>query len=192
MSHLATWQGKPRIGIDHAVAAGQWAHRAADMRLCAYAADVAARAYAADRQSGTCFAALDAAQTSLGSVGDQRPGYIYFYDDGLHVSTRCSCHLELRDPKRAAAYAQQAVDNLDQSYTRNVALATVNLGIARIQSNEIDEAARLLGDAAEIAAHNSSARLVGLLKQARARMQPSKHTAAVRALDERLMTYGLE
>jgi hypothetical protein len=29
-SHLATWQGKPRIGIDHAVAAGQWADRTDD------------------------------------------------------------------------------------------------------------------------------------------------------------------
>ncbi|MGH3622788.1 MAG: hypothetical protein ACRDQ5_13480, partial [Sciscionella sp.] len=27
MSHLATWLGTPRIGIDHAVAAGQWADR---------------------------------------------------------------------------------------------------------------------------------------------------------------------
>ncbi|MGB6161093.1 MAG: hypothetical protein WCF33_23820 [Pseudonocardiaceae bacterium] len=42
MSHLATWQGKPRIGIDHAVAAAQWADRTGDLRLRAYTADVAA------------------------------------------------------------------------------------------------------------------------------------------------------
>lgn len=48
MSHLATWQGKPRIGIDHAVAAGEWAKRTDDVLLRAYAANVAARAYAAD------------------------------------------------------------------------------------------------------------------------------------------------
>lgn len=36
MSHLATWQRKPRIGIDHAVAAGQWANRTSDMRLRAF------------------------------------------------------------------------------------------------------------------------------------------------------------
>lgn len=28
MSHLATWQGKPRVGIDHAVAAAVWAEQA--------------------------------------------------------------------------------------------------------------------------------------------------------------------
>ncbi|MGH9194854.1 MAG: hypothetical protein ACRD1T_03835 [Acidimicrobiia bacterium] len=31
MSHLATWQHKPRIGIDHAVAAGEWAKRTDDL-----------------------------------------------------------------------------------------------------------------------------------------------------------------
>lgn len=51
MSHLATWQRKPRIGIDHAVAAGEWAKRTDDVALRAYSADVAARAYAADGQS---------------------------------------------------------------------------------------------------------------------------------------------
>jgi hypothetical protein len=31
MSHMATWRGTPRIGIDHAVAARQWANRTDDM-----------------------------------------------------------------------------------------------------------------------------------------------------------------
>ena len=43
MSHLATWQGKPRMGIDHAVAAGEWAKRTDDLLLRAYAADVGPR-----------------------------------------------------------------------------------------------------------------------------------------------------
>lgn len=45
MGHLATWQKKPRIGIDHAIAAGQWANRTGDMRLRAYCTDIAAKAY---------------------------------------------------------------------------------------------------------------------------------------------------
>lgn len=56
---------------------------------------------------------------------------------------------------------------------------------------EIDEAARLLGDAGEIAAHNSSARLIGRLRQGRADIQPWKDSAAVRALDDRLASYGV-
>lgn len=60
-----------------------------------------------------------------------------------------------------------------------------------MQSNEVDEAARLLGDAGEVVAGNSSARLVEKLGKARADMQPWKHTAAVRTLDDRLASYGL-
>lgn len=124
-------------------------------------------------------------------TGDQQPGYVYFYDEGQHSSTRCSCHLELHEPQRAAMYAEQSLKTLDQSYARNVAFVTVNLGLAYIQSNEADEAARLLGDAGEIAAGHSSVRLIGQLEQARANMQPWQHTAAVRTLDDRLVSYGL-
>lgn len=191
MSHLATWQRKPRIGIDHAVAAGEWAKRTDDVALRAYAADVAARAYAADGQSEACLAALDVAGTALTMMGDQQPSYVYFYDEGQHSATRCLCHLELHEPQPAAAYAEQSLKTLDRSYARNIAFATVNLGLAHMQSNEIDEAGRLLGDAGEIAACNSSARLVRQLEQARSDMQPWLHTAAVRTLDDRLASYGL-
>jgi len=192
MSHLATWQRKPRIGVDYAVAAGEWAKRTDDVPLQAYAADVAARAYAADGQSKACLAALDAAGTALTMTSDpQYSGYVYFYDEGLHTSTRCSCHLELHEPQRAANYAEQSLKTLDRSYTRNVALATVNLGLARVQCHEIDEAACLLGDAGEIAAYNSSARLIGQVRQVRAGMESWQHTTVVRTLDDRLVSYGL-
>ncbi len=191
MSHLATWQRKPRIGIDHAVAAGEWAKRTDDVLLRAYAADVSARAYAADGQPEPCLAALDTAGAALTMTGDRQSSYVYFYDEGQHSATFSLCHLELGEPQRAAVCAQQSLNTLDRSYSRNVAFTTVNLGIAYVQSNEIDEAARLLGDAGEIVACNSSARLNRQLQQARADMDPWQHTAAVRALDDRLTSYGL-
>ncbi|MGH9959664.1 MAG: hypothetical protein ACREBC_21490, partial [Pyrinomonadaceae bacterium] len=191
MSHLATWQRKPRIGIDHAVAAGEWAKRTNDAALRAYSADVAARAYAADGQPKLSFAALDEAGTALTLTDDERQGYVYFYDEGLHLTTRCLCHLELHEPQQAVAYAERSLRTLDQSYARNVAFTTVDLSLAYMQSDEVDEAARLLGDAGEIAACNSSARLVRQLEQARTGIQPWQHTAAVRTLDDRLGSYGL-
>ena len=42
MSMLATWQQRPRVGIDHAVAAQHWAQRTDDPLLRAWAADIAA------------------------------------------------------------------------------------------------------------------------------------------------------
>ncbi len=186
MSYLATRRGKPRIGIDHAVAAEQWASRTGDMRLHAFCADGAARAYAVNGQRDACLATLDTAKTALARIGDQAPGYIWRYSDEVHLSKCGECHLELGDAARAADCAQQSLTTLDPSFARSVALTTVHLGRAYAQVDEIDEAARLIGDAGEIAAHNSSTRLIKVVRQGRADLQPWANTAAVRALDDRL------
>ncbi len=190
MSLLATWQGKPRIGIDHAVAAGQWADRTDDLRLRAYTADVAARAYAADGQRDACVTALDTAHTVLTTADDHAPSYTV-YDEGSHISIRGECHLKFGEADRTISYAQQSLKILDRSRARSVALTIVDLVEAYVQCTEIDEAARLLGDAGDIAAGHSSVRLIERLVQARAGMQPWQHTAAVRTLDDRLAAYGL-
>jgi tetratricopeptide (TPR) repeat protein len=173
MSHLATWQGKTRIGIDHAIAAAQWAERTGDMRLRAYTADVAARAYAADGQRHACLTSYSA------------------YDEAIHISIRGECHLKLGEPHRAVSYAQQSLKTLDPSRARNVAMTIVDLSEAYVQCTESDEAARLLSDAGDIAAGNSSIRLNRRLGQARAGMQPWQDTAAVRTLNDRLAAHGL-
>jgi tetratricopeptide (TPR) repeat protein len=221
MSYLATWQGKLRIGIDHAVAASQWADRTEDTRLRAYTADVAARAYAADGQRDACLTALDTAHTVLTMADDQTPSYRGLfsgldrrlivaaqqvfskidnaalnkphstYDEAIHISIRGGCHLELGDADRAVSYAQQSLETLDRSFARDVAMTIVDLGEAYVQCTEIDEAARLFGDAGDIAASHSSARLIGRSEQARADLQPWQHTTAVRTLDDRLASYGL-
>ncbi len=43
MSHLATWRGQARVGIDHAIAAQGWASQTDDLQLQAYAAHPLAR-----------------------------------------------------------------------------------------------------------------------------------------------------
>jgi hypothetical protein len=78
---------------------------------------------------------------------------------------------------------------LDQSHVREIAFANAHLGMAYAQRKEIDEAARLLGEAGDIAARNSSARLTERLTQGRAMLQPRNHTTAVRQLDDRLASY---
>ncbi|MDQ3760452.1 MAG: hypothetical protein M3460_01725 [Actinomycetota bacterium] len=190
MSHLATWQGRPRIGIDHAVAAGQWAQRTDDMRLRAYTADVAARAYAADGQRDACLTALDTAHTAVTAAGDHTPSYTT-YDEAVHISVRGECHLKVREADHAISYAQQSLKTLDRSNARDVAMTIIDLGEAYARCKEIDEAARLFGDAGELVALNSSARLIERLKQGRAELQPWNDTTAIRQLDERLASYGM-
>ncbi len=191
MSQLSTWHGKPRIGIDHAVAAGQWADRTGDMRLCANTADVAARAYAANGQRDACVKALDTAHAALTAADDQTPSYSDL-DEAIHISVRGECHLKLGESDRTVSYAQQSLKLLGRSHARrSVAMTIVDLAQAYVQCNEIDEAARLLGDAGEIAKNDGSLRLIERLEQARAGMLPWQYTAPVRTLNERLAAYGL-
>ncbi|MGH3833243.1 MAG: hypothetical protein ACRDRS_22880 [Pseudonocardiaceae bacterium] len=190
MSHLATWRGMPRIGIDHAVAAGQWANRTDDLRLRAYTADVAARAYAADGQRDACVAALDTAHILLTKADYQAPSHAT-YNEAAYISIRGGCHLTLGETDHAISYAQQSLKVIDRISTRDVAMTLVYLGQAHVQCNEIDEAARLLGDAGDIAASHSSARLIGRLEQARADLRPWQDTAAVRTLGDRFASLGL-
>lgn len=185
MSHLATWRGQPRIGIDHAIAAEARASRTGDMRLRAYTADVAARAHAADGHRHACLAALDAAHTALAAAPDQitpHPIHFYNYDEAIHISIRGTCHLDLHDAQRAADYP---------SHVRNIAFTNMDPGMAYAQSGEVGEAARLLGDAGEVAVRNNWARLIEQLRQGRADLRPWANTAAVRTLDDRLASCGV-
>lgn len=190
MSVLATWQHAPRIGIDHAVAAGQWAKRTGDVRLQAYTLDVAGRAYAANGQKDACLRALDTAHTTLMAADDQAPSCTV-YDEAIHISNRGECHLKLGDTNPAVSYARQSLGLLGSSRARSIAMTITDLSEAYVQCNEIDEATRLLGDAGDIAAGHSSVRLTWRLEQIRASMQPWHNTKAVRMLNERLVAYGL-
>jgi hypothetical protein len=99
--------------------------------------------------------------------------------------------LKLDKPAEAAATAEQGLRLFDNSYIRALAYCNLRLGMARLMSGEVEEAARVVGDAAVLATKNRSARLTGEVTSARGHMQPWQHTAAVKELDERLTAYGL-
>jgi hypothetical protein len=193
MSHLATWQGKPRVGIDHAVAAQGWARRSNDLLLQAYASDVAARAFALDGQRSVCLAELDTAGRAVASTASRhdRPSLVYFYGPGQFASTESHCLLQLNDIGPAAQAARTSLELLDGSFVRNVAFSTLALAEAHVRGRDIDRAAQVLGDAGELVARNRSARLTQRLRAGRSQLAQWGSARAVRALDDRLATYGL-
>jgi transcriptional regulator with XRE-family HTH domain len=105
-SQLATWSGDPRLGVEHALGAVAWGQRAGSKLLVSYARDVGARAYSAVvRRSGKrnqrpdqghCMESLDLAHRGLVDAPDGDPGstLVYFYDDGIHLTTRIGCLLD--------------------------------------------------------------------------------------------------
>jgi hypothetical protein len=192
LSHMATWRGQPRVGIDHAVAAVAWATQTEDRLLSAYAAERAANAYARAGDRRACLAALDSIPAVLDDAGEQSPAtsLAYWYGRGHAAGSRARCLLLLRDPPGALAAARQAVALADPSFVRIQAFGMLHLGNAYVQSQEIDEATRIIGAAAGLAARNRSARLVDSLMQSRRHLDPWRDTAAVRDLDDRLAAHG--
>jgi transcriptional regulator with XRE-family HTH domain len=192
MSHLATWRGQPRVGIDHAVAAGAWAKETGDQLLGAYAADVAARAYAKAGRQRACLEALSTIPRNLDGAPAHTPAtsLVYFYSPAQYAMNRAHCLLLLHDAKGTAESAQEALRLVDPSFVRNQAFGTLHLGNAHIQRREIEAAASRFSEAADLAARNRSARVVDLLLRSRSRLDPWQHSRPVKELDERLAAYG--
>lgn len=96
------------------------------------------------------------------------------------------CLLRLGRPVEAAVSAHRGLGLLDSSIVGHLAVCTLRLTTARLQSGEIEEAARVLGDGALLVTRNRSVRLSQEVRTVRSRMQPWHNTPAVRELDEGL------
>lgn len=197
-SHLATWSGDPRLGVEHALGAVAWAQRAGSKLLVSYGLDVGARAYAAvvrrsasgrpDSDHSRCMDSLDQAHHELESAPDGDPGsrLVYFYGDGQYLATRSACLLDLERPAKAMAAGERSVTEINPAFPRNLALMRLALARAHVQTGDVATACDQIATAAELARRNSSPRLSSAVSAARKQLQPWQRTPAVAALDERL------
>ncbi|MGH3696220.1 MAG: hypothetical protein ACRDRX_19865 [Pseudonocardiaceae bacterium] len=192
MSDHASWYGKAPAAIDLAAAAQSLISKTEDplMRVCV--AQRASSAHAVDGQYEACMIECDKAENGLASAGQVPAGSVgYFLNEGYLARMKSKCLLRLDKPQEAAASASAGLILYDRSFVDGYTQCTLNLGNAHLRSGEIDEAARVVGDAAGLAAQTRSARLVGELRTTRARMQPWQGTRAVSMLDDQLAAGGL-
>jgi len=192
MSYFASWHGKAHAGIDFAAAAQSLASKTDDVLLQACAAERAASAYGTDGQYKECMTEFDRALAGLAVPAGRRApeSPAYYFDEGVVASKQSDCLLRLGKPTEAAATAERGLRLFDGSFTHGLAYCTLRLGTGRLLSGEIEEAARVISEGALQAARIRSARLMGEVRTARARMQPWRATPAVRELDERLRGIG--
>ncbi|MCA1605902.1 MAG: hypothetical protein LC775_10610, partial [Acidobacteria bacterium] len=192
MSYFSFWQGKAHAGTDFAVAAQSMAGKTDDVLLQVYAADRAAIAYAIDGQYKECMTEFDRALAGLHRqpVGSFPHSTVYWIDEGFIANTQSYSLLRLGKPAEAAACAERGLRVFDNSFIHGMAYCTLRLGTARLLSGEVEEAARIIGDGALLAARIRSARLTGEVTAARGRLQPWRDTPAVKTLDEQLTGLG--
>lgn len=193
MSHLATWSGQPRVGIDHAVAAQTWARRSGNSAALAYAADVTARAYAADGgQAGECDRALEL-ETTAGTAmrtGSQVPDRWYFYDESFRHGTEAETSLLLDRPDAALDAARRSLALIDPANIHNRIMTQALEAQAIIRQGDGTAACPLIADIARTAVGSSSRRLDDQISGLRQALAPWNRTTAVRHLDEQLHLYA--
>lgn len=188
MSHSASEQGKGYAGIDSAAAAQRLAGKTGDLLLQACIAERFASAYGVDGQHKESMTEFDRALAGLALPTGQRSpeSPVYWFDEGLVASRQGDCLLRQNKPVEAAASYHTALQLFDDSFVRGIAFGALRLGAAHLQAGEIEEAARIITEAALLATKNRSIRLMHEVRAVRARMEPWKDTRAVRELDERL------
>jgi len=191
MSHLATWQVQPRVGIDHAVAAAVWADQAHSPLARAYAADVAVRAYVADNQPDKCRETLDREYAALQAARADEPtaAWWYFYDESFYWRTEGECALKLQRPEAAMTALDKSLTLVDPANLHNYTFRLLFRAEARIQQEETTEASNIVADVARLTAGGASQRIAQRITDVRALLAPWERTKPVRELDERLAAY---
>lgn len=191
MSHLATWEGKPGVGIDHAVAAQAWAAKSGSTRARAYSADVAARAYAADRQWSECRECLDDERTALSEISTGKPAHNwwYFHDESFYWATESECALARQDSWKAIEALTNSLRMIDPANTHNYAATISFQSEAHIQQGNIADACKILGDVARLTVTHTSRRLDQRIIVLRGMLDRWNSRPEVSQLDETLNVY---
>ena len=191
MSQSATSQGKPRVGIDHAVAAAVWAQQTNNPLTQGYAAEVAVKAYAADNQPDRFREKLDAEYVALQAVHPDEPRnpLWYFYDESCYWSTVGRCELVLQQPEAALKALDKSLALVDPVHLHNNAFRQLFRAEARIQQEEIVEATGIIGNVAGATAVGRSQRIAERISSLRGLLVHWERTKPVRELDERLASY---
>ncbi|MFE3060869.1 hypothetical protein [Nocardia sp. NPDC059236] len=190
MSQLAIWQGRRRIAMDHATAARSWVTQSADRRLRAYVGIRFADAAGRIGQRMAALSALDDAAHALDGLTlscHPSESRAYFVGPGLLESFSGLVHTQLGDPARGAEASRHAVGLIPETFVRDRALTLLELADPLGRMGEIEEAAAVVGHAAEMTAQNRSPRLADSIRSARAQLLPWAATAPVIALDEQLV-----
>ncbi|WP_040816966.1 helix-turn-helix domain-containing protein [Nocardia jiangxiensis] len=190
LSQLETWQRRPRIAVDYAVAARSWVMQSEDRQLRAYVAIRNAEAAAIAGQRAACLQALDEADSMLVGIAPCHPSQsrAYFMGAGIQESYRGNCLAILGDAGHAVVASRHALATMPTNYVRDRAVTLLELERALIQLDEIEEAASAVAEAAALAEQNRSPRLANAIAEGRHHLSPWADTRSVRELDAALMS----
>ena len=191
VSQLRMNQGRHAAAIEHAQAAEEAARHSGDRRAMGYAADTAARAYAAAGQAARAQAALDRERRSMGKIdwADETSARWRFYDRAFYWGTECETALRLGMPVEAVDAAALSAERFNPAFLHNNALTMVLQAEAFLRQGDVTQCCLILADTARITTWQSSPRLARAIARVRTELRDHDGTSAVRDLDAQLALY---
>ncbi|MFI7044647.1 hypothetical protein [Streptosporangium sandarakinum] len=188
LAHMALYQKKPTVALDHAFAEG-WAKESGDNLQQSATAIQVARAIAVAKHDPRALRLLDRA-TDLAdkSQGGSDLRHLFWLTPERVASYRTFCLIELKRPDLAVSEAQRRLTAMGLDSVRERGILQLEYALALIDHREISEAAAVIGEATGIVTGHSSTRLAHSVRQARAQLQPWQDNRYVRDLDKKLHT----
>jgi transcriptional regulator with XRE-family HTH domain/tetratricopeptide (TPR) repeat protein len=180
-------QGEPKAALALARAARQAGARSATATTRSWLVGLEAQALATLRESKACFLALRQAETAIGQArAEEDPPWMYGFDEARLAALAGTCYRQLGKISAAERTLHEALAALDPSCTRRRSEVLLELALAQLEKEDIDEACRFAGQSYEAAMAAGSVigqRRVGAF---RSRLDQWSDAEAVRNLDEQL------
>ncbi|MFF0246225.1 hypothetical protein [Streptosporangium sandarakinum] len=192
LAHMALYQKRPTVALDHAFAAEGWAKESGNHLQQSATAIQVARAIAVAKHDPRALRLLDRA-TDLAdkSQGGSDLRHLFWLTAERVASYRTFCLIELKRPDLAISEAQRRLAAMGPDSVRERGILQLEYALALIDHREIPEAAAMIGEATGIVTGHSSTRLAHSVRQARAHLQPWQENKYVRALDEKLRSISI-
>jgi hypothetical protein len=157
----------------------------------AWLATLEAEAHALAGDAPRCLRALDEAEAAMSRAGEQgntsRPRFAFF-DAARLVGERGVALARLRRPGVARDVLQTALASLDPRVVKTRPRLLTALATAHVQQGDVEEAARLGGEALTLAAQQQVMPNLEDVRRVRLELEPWRNSPAVRDLDEQLRT----
>ncbi|MFC0042457.1 helix-turn-helix domain-containing protein [Actinomadura rayongensis] len=194
MSQMATHQGKPRVGMDHAVAAQAWAAQIDSPAIRGYAYDVAAYAYATEQDARRTRYAHEqefAEIQAMKAAPQELAAWWYRYGEAFYWGMRSRTSLIVGDTQDSVDSADRSLQFVNKAHVREHALTVLDRAHALIKQGNAPEASKSVEIAATLSGINTSTSIRKGISGARKALKPWQRTRAVRDLDETLAHHRL-
>ncbi|GLF97859.1 sporulation protein [Streptomyces yaizuensis] len=183
MAMQSLLRGFSSEAVDMAQGAFERARGRAAPRVLAFTKLIEARAHARERDAKAASRALAASEDLLGradAASGLEPAWIDFYHHARLSADAAEVFRDLKNPKAALAWHQQAAAMPPGVFTRSVGMRLAIVGTAHLQARDLDHGLQLGNRSVDILARVQSSRAKDYVREFTTALGPWRREPAVR------------